>query len=287
VFPTGFARADFPRDAQTDFVRLRRLNGPRCSPENIMPVAARFAVACLFVLLLGACRETVYSGLAEGEINEMLVVLANNGVEARKEPEGKGLWSLTVDERLLARGIDLLAANGLPRAVYRSMGDIFKKESMVSTPTEERARLVYAISQELAGTVAAIDGVLNARVHLVLPETDTFGNKLSPAKASIFIKHRQDVDLSNHVNQIKRMVENSVQDLQYEHISVFLFPSASPPLPPLPEAFVLGIAVDPRNELPAWGAVALIGVLTPLGAFFAVRRLRRKRKAGQEENAQS
>jgi hypothetical protein len=81
------------------------------------------------------------------------------------------------------------------------------------------------------------------------------------------------------------MVENSVQDLQYEHISVFLFLSAPPPLPPAAEAFVLGIAVDPRNELPAWGAVALIGVLIPPGAFFALRRLRRGRKTGEEENA--
>ena len=163
------------------------------------------------------------------------------------------------------------------------MGDIFKKESMVSTPVEERARLVYAISQELAGTVAAIDGVLNSRVHLVLPETDTFGNKLSPAKASVFIKHRQDADLSTHVSQIKRLVENSVQDLQYEHISVFLFPSVPPPLPPAPEAFVLGIAVDQRNEFSAWAVVALVGILTPLGAFFAIRRVRQVRRADEKE----
>jgi type III secretion protein J len=253
------------------------------------PAAARrsrsfsLAVVCFCALLLGACRENVYSGLTEGEVNEMLVVLVTNGVEARKESEGKGLWSLSVDERHLARGIDLLAANGLPRAVYHSMGDIFKKESMVSTPTEERARLVYAISQELAGTVAAIDGVLNSRVHLVLPEMDSFGNKIFPAKASIFIKHRQDADLSNHVNQIKRLVENSVQDLQYEYISVFLFPSVPPPLPPAPEAFVLGIAVDPGNEFSAWAAVALVGILAPLGAFFAIRRLRRRRKTDEKE----
>jgi hypothetical protein len=64
---------------------------------------------------------------------------------------------------------------------------------------------------------------------------------------------------------------------------VFLFPSVPPPLPPAPEAFVLGIAVDPRNEFSAWAAVAFVGLLAPLGAFFAIRRVRRGRRADEKE----
>lgn len=240
---------------------------------------ARLLGVLVLVCLVSACQVTLYSGVTEHEANEMLVVLSNNGVRAAKESAGKGLWNLTVDERYLARSLDILSSNGLPRDVYQTMGDVFKKDGMVSTPTEEKARLVYAISQELAGTVAAIDGVLAARVHLVLPEMDNFGNKISPSTASVFIKHRSDVDLSAQVAPIKRLVENSVRDLKYESISVFLFSSAAtPPLPVAPEVTVLGFSVEPEYEVLAW-VIAVTVILAALGAAFGAAHVLRRRKA--------
>ena len=245
------------------------------SPCRLLRLAC---LACLLCLLC-ACKVTLYSGLTEQDANEMLVVLSNNGVVASKDSAGKGLWNLSVDERFLPRSLDILSANGLPRVAYQSMGEVFKKDSMVSTPTEERARLVHAISQELAGTIARIDGVLAARVHLVLPELDNFGNKISPSTASVFIKHRSDVDLTPQVSQIKRLVENSVRDLKYEAISVFLFASVLPPPAPVPpEANVLGFAVDPENLTRAWAvAAAALLALAGLVSFVAYRLLRQKK----------
>lgn len=247
---------------------------------------ARLAGLLVLVCLVSACQVTLYSGLSEHEANEMLAVLSTNGVRAAKTSAGKGLWDLSVDERLLPRSLDILAANGLPRDVYKTMGDVFKKDGMVSTPTEEKARLVYAISQELAGTVAAIDGVLAARVHLVLPEMDNFGNKISPSTASVFIKHRSDVDLSAQVTPIKRMVENSVRDLKYESISVFLFPSAATPPPPLaPEVTVLGFAVEPENEALAWfaAAAAILAALAAAGGAAYIFRRKQSRPSLTED----
>jgi type III secretion protein J len=241
----------------------------------------RFACLGLLLCLLCAGRVMLFSGLSEQDANEMLATLSNNGIAAVKDSAGKGLWSISVEERLLPRSLDILSANGLPRVAYQSMGDIFKKDSMISTPTEERARLIFAISQELAGTIAKIDGVLAARVHLVLPEHDNFGNKISPSTASVFIKHRSDADLAPQVSQIKRLVENSVRDLKYETISVFLFASVLPPPVPLPpEANVLGFSVDPNNQAKAWGAVVVgLSALAGIAAFAVLRFVRRKKEA--------
>jgi type III secretion protein J len=245
----------------------------------------RPALLLLLLLTLCSCKVTAYSDLSEQEVNEMLVALSNNGISAFKTSVGQGLWELSVEERYLPRGLDILNANGLPRTKFQSMGDVFKKESMVSTPLEEQARLVFALSQELAATVAAIDGVLDARVHLVLPELDNFGKKLSPSTAAVFVKHRSDMDLSTEVTQIKHLVSNSVRDLKYESISVYLFASiATPPSPVLPEASVFGISVDPSNETLARIAVfaALVALLAAL-AFGALRLLRRKNPAAREQ----
>jgi type III secretion protein J len=245
---------------------------------------ARLLGLLALLCLLCACKTTLYAGLSEVEVNEMLVVLSTNGITAHKRDAGKGLWNLSVEERLLPRSVDILSANGYPRDSYKTMGDVFKKDGMVSTPTEEKARLVYAITQELSGTIATLDGVLAARVHIVLPEVDNFGNKISQSTASVFIKHRADMDLSAQVSPIKRMVENSVRDLKYESISVFLFPSSSPPPLPLPpETTVLGITVEPDNEKMAWLLVAVLFLALAGGiGGGAWYFLKRKKKAAAE-----
>ncbi len=231
---------------------------------------------CLLVLccLLGACDTALYSGMTESEANEMVMVLGNSGISAGKKSGGKGTWDILVDENLMTRSLEVLAANGLPRATYSSMGDVFKKDSMVSTPTEEQARLVYAISQELAGTIAQIDGVLAARVHIVLPEMDSFGNKISPSKASVFIKHRADTDISSQTGAVRRLVENSVRDLKPESVSVFLFPSSlQQPIRLAPQAFVLGISVPPAYAGLIWiGVILTFAAVLSGGAFFVLRR---------------
>lgn len=240
----------------------------------------RFALAAVLLLLLGACDVTLYSDLAEQDANEIVAALSTNGIKASKNSAGKGLWYVTVDEALLPQSLDVLAASGLPRTVYKNMGDIFKKDSMVSTPTEEQARLVYAISQELAGTIAALDGVLAARVHLVLPELDNFGNKISPSTASVFIKHAADTDLGPQVAQIKRLIENSVRDLKYESISVFLFAStAPPPLPVPPKSSVLGFSVDPENEGRVWLLLGLALLALAGGGTYAARYVVARKKS--------
>ncbi|MDL2290707.1 type III secretion inner membrane ring lipoprotein SctJ [Desulfovibrio sp. OttesenSCG-928-F20] len=239
-----------------------------------------FILAAAMLLLISACDVNLYSDLVEQDANEMVAALSTNGIKAAKHSAGKGLWYVTVDEALLPQSLDVLAASGLPRAVYQDMGGVFKKDSMVSTPTEEQARLVYAISQELAGTIATLDGVLAARVHLVLPELDNFGNKISPSTASVFIKHAADADLTPQVTQIKRLVENSVRDLKYESISVFLFAStAPPPLPVPPRVNVLGFSVEPENEGRAWLLAGLAFLVLALGGAYGARRVMARKKS--------
>ncbi len=260
---------------------MKRIPAPGAGTPAARSRGAAWRVLCLLVLccMLSACDMALYSGLTEQEANEMIMVLGNSGISAGKKAGGKGTWDVMVEENLMTRSLEVLAANGLPRAVYSSMGEVFKKDSMVSTPTEEQARLVYAISQELAGTIAQIDGVLAARVHIVLPEMDSFGKKISPSKASVFIKHRADTDISSQVGSVRRLVENSVRDLKPESVSVFLFPSTlQQPIRLAPRAYVLGISVPPAYAGAIWlGVIVAFAAVLAGGALFALRR----RKARQ------
>lgn len=119
---------------------------------------------------------------------------------------------------------------------------------------EERARLNYAKAQELSGTLSEIDGVLVARVHVVLPEErDGLGKKSSPASASVFIKHAADVQLDAYVPQVKQLVNNGIEGLSYDRISVVLVPSQDVrqvPLAPRYETFLsIQVAEASRSRL--------------------------------------
>jgi type III secretion protein J len=224
-------------------------------------------LAALLFLFLGGCKMPLYSNLQEKDANEMLALLLDNGLDADKEPGEKDSWNLLVEKADLAVGMDLLKARALPRTAYDSLGQVFRKDGIISTPLEERARLMYALSQELGGTIAAIDGVLEARVHLVLPEQEKAGDAPSPSSASVFIRHRADVDMRDQVREIKKLVENSVRGLKYESITAVLFPV--PLEPPVPRPKTPG----PGLAWPALLAAGGLGLaLGTGGALFFYRR---------------
>jgi type III secretion protein J len=184
---------------------------------------------CVLLLAIGlsACGGIdLYSNLSEQDANEILGELARAGIPATKDsPDGK-LWTVKVSQTDLPRSLERLKAAALPREKKASMGDLFQKGNLVSTPSEERARYVYAISEELSRTLSQIDGVVTARVHVVLPVNDPLALKVQPSSASVFIKHRANVDLQRLTPSIKNLVLKSIEGLTYENVSVSFFPAA-------------------------------------------------------------
>jgi type III secretion protein J len=180
-------------------------------------------VSCL---LLGACgdKESLYADLDEEQANEMLAVLVRAGVDATKSRADKH-WSIEVGRSELPRAMAVLKAEGYPRDSYDSLGNVFRKEGFVSTPLEERARLLYALSQELSRTLSDIDGVIVARVHLAIPERSPLSDMTPPSSASVFIKYKPGAQVVNKTSQIKALIVNSVEGLPYENVTVTFFAS--------------------------------------------------------------
>ena len=103
------------------------------------------------------------------------------------------------------------ARQGLPRERFDGMGQIFRKEGLVSSPLEERARYIYALSQELANTLSQMDGVITARVHVVLPERGGVGEEATPSTAAVFIKTQPGYALDALLPQIRRLVIHAIR----------------------------------------------------------------------------
>lgn len=172
---------------------------------------SRVLLAALLMLLLAGCGERVelHSQLSEQDANEVIAELADKRIRSVKRPDKEGV-SVLVDPDDMTRAVRALDAAGLPRRSRSSLGDIFRKEGVISTPLEERARYIYALSQELEATLSQIDGVIVARVHVVLPERVAPGEPVQPASASVFIKHTSDLDPDSARPRVRRMVASGI-----------------------------------------------------------------------------
>ena len=187
------------------------------------------ALVGLSLLLAGCSRADLYSKLSEGQANDMIAVLQSAGISANKQDNGEAGWSVSTGQGDLARAIAVLHAQGYPREDFASLGTVFKKEGFVSSPTEERARLNYGMSQELAHTLSDIDGVVQARVHLALPQNEPLSDQKQPASASVFIKYRPGTNIDAQIGKIKALIVNSVEGLSYDNVSVETFAAEPPP----------------------------------------------------------
>ncbi|WP_338664491.1 type III secretion inner membrane ring lipoprotein SctJ [Pararoseomonas sp. SCSIO 73927] len=242
------------------------------------------------LLLLAACKVELNRNLSEREANEIVAVLLRAGVPAERgtaaAAAGAGagaarMSSVLIPESRFADAVEILRSAGLPRQQFSSMGEVFRGEGLVASPTEERARYVWALGQELSRTVSEIDGVLSARVHLVLPENDPLRRETTPSSASVFIRHAPEAAVAGLVPQIKELVANALPGLAYDRVAVTLVPATAPAaregtMQPAAVEQVFGIWVHSDSAgvlrlLIGGGAVLLLLLLGGLG-WLAFRR---------------
>jgi len=181
-------------------------------------------------LLLTGCKEeaTLHSQLDERQANLVMAALLGAGINCRKTAGEENRWNVLIDSKDFAAAVNLLESRGLPGRDYQGISEVFKKSGMVSSPSEERIRFMDALAQDLSRTIASIDGVVDARVHVVLPENDPFAKNALPSSAAVAIRSRWNADIEDLIPSIKSLVKNAIEGLQYEKITVTVFKDTPP-----------------------------------------------------------
>lgn len=204
-------------------------------------------------LLAGCGGAPLYSALDEQQANEVEAALLRAGLSADKRAAPKGeAWAVYVPKQQVPQAMQVLAALGLPRAPQTSLGAVFEKKGFVSSPLEERARYLHALSEELSHTLMQLDGVVSARVHVALPERDVLGEATDSASASVVIVHSPDAALSERETDIKAIVTDGIEGLEdVNRVTVKFFTRAAAPSPAPSSPISAGLAGS-------WGAGAAV-----------------------------
>lgn len=208
-------------------------------------------------LIISGCREELYSSLSEEDANEAVLTLLRRGVDAEKVSAGKSGFTVTVEKDEMLRALEIMKESSLPKSEFASLGSVFKGEGMISSQTEEKSRLAYAISQELSDTLSRIDGVLDARVHVVLSQHDQATGLITEPSAAVFIRHVPHSAVTDMIAGLKETAARAVPGLSVDRVSVVTEEAVPVVLPPK-------IKISEWYEKPLYAASAVAGIITAL-----------------------
>ena len=187
----------------------------------------------LAALALAGCVVPVQHGLDENGANEVVSALEQAGIGAQKEQEeapGATTQSFVVKVARddAGRALELLRSLGLPRSQRSGLAEMYNQPSLVPSATEEKARFLEALGNDIERTLETVEGVASARVHIAPAEADPLSADAKPripAQASVLIKTRGTATLSLKEADIQRLVSGGVQGLAPAAVAVVMTPA--------------------------------------------------------------
>ncbi len=232
------------------------------------------AIVPIALALLVGCQQKIQHGLDEQQANEIQTLLQEAGIDAHKNAEGgrDAKWSVAVPADSAAAAVKLLSDHDLPRRAPEGFGEVFGKGSVVPTAVEEGALYVHALSGEIERTLGTLEGVVHARVHLVVGvanQATAFRPPVKP-RASVLLKIRagKSEALLARREELQALVAGSVENLDPSAVAVMV--SEMAPARPL----AAPAQPDLRPLLAAAaGLIALLAIALTFAALHA-RKLR-------------
>lgn len=173
-------------------------------------------------IFLSGCKTELYSGLSENEANQMIAVLAHEGINASKRTGSDGSLSLLVKEDDFVVSVEMLKHNGYPRRQQKNVDDLFPSGQLVSSPMQEQTKIDFLKEQSLEKMLSSVNGVISANVSIASALHDESGRQVTPPSAAVFIKYADSVDLPVLQNQLRSLVNRSVPGVSWDNISLVL-----------------------------------------------------------------
>ena len=181
----------------------------------------------------------------------------------------------------------------MPHDRRRGFAETYGQPSLIPTPSEERARYVDALAGEIERTLESADGVVSARVHLVLEESDPLAVDAKPrstARAAVLLKARPGTAPFSD-RDVQKLVAGSVAGLEPAAVSVVMTPAADPAGAAAASLTALGpLRISPGTRPLLLGAIvaglAVLALLATLLLLTARRIAALERAAGGKVSPQ-
>lgn len=190
----------------------------------------RAAALSLLALALAGCSVPVAGGLDETQANRVVVALDRAGVVAEKDadPAAEGRFRVSVERDEAARAIVALRDEELPAPTAPGLLDSMGKGALIPSQLTEHAQYASGLAGELERTLSTVEGVLTARVHLSLPESDPLREgPRAKATAAVLLKYRG-ANPPIDALEVKRLIAGAAPGLAPDDVAVVLVSRPAP-----------------------------------------------------------
>jgi flagellar M-ring protein FliF len=163
-------------------------------------------------------ERVLFSNLTERDAAQVVAALDASQIPYSYE-SGSGVVTVAADQVHSARL--MLAAEGLPRGAGVGLEMLHETDGMTNSQFMESARYQRSLEIELQRTIASINSISGARVHLAIPRQTVFVRQRTPASASVLLEMHQGRRLEpGQVEAIINLVASSVPDMERSQITV-------------------------------------------------------------------
>jgi type III secretory pathway lipoprotein EscJ len=254
--------------------------------------------------MIGAgCQEELLHDLPELEANKVMMNLHKTGIEAKKEKQANGSWTVVVASSDAIRAMKELSNR---RLLSKAPQIKTSANSMFQSRDEQKQLLEKMLGHEIEYTLLALPGVLDARVHLNMPFRDplavSFAKVESSGSASVLLivdkgVHFSETDIQSLVSGASGILPEKVMLLHSEVIPSYTGEDSLLAISD-PQLTVSPVLVNADMEHHATSASSmdsplltdrLIRILTFVGLLvfsygsISLRRLLRRRRAIRAE----
>jgi len=239
-------------------------------PKNIL-----FFLA-VAILLAGCNARKVQTVKIEAEANQIIDVLGENGIRARKNEIGEGerkTFEILIngDEETVSAAIQLMEDHCLGRP------DPPEPEggAVITSIEVEKAREQRRMKMNIESQLRELPGVTCVNVNFVPPQDRSLAINPYPSTASVLVNYKtQSFPVSK--DEIASLVARSVPALQPENVSVVI---TAKPLRPLPDN---KIAYN-FTRIALVSGIGLATILAFVGVVFVLRKKRKNQPDEAEE----
>jgi len=162
--------------------------------------------------------KPLFGSLSGSDANQAIATLEANGFDYRLDNR-TGMLAVSSDQVQRARL--MLASEGLPNGTGRGFDSLYQEQEIGVSSFMERARFHRSLEQELSQTIAALDGVRGARVHLAIARQSAFLRKQDTPAASVVLHLYAGQKLSNQqLAGVVNLVSSSVPSLTPDAVAV-------------------------------------------------------------------
>lgn len=192
---------------------------------SLVQRALLIVITLTFVIVAGVLvhwarkpdMRVLYSSLDTVEAARITEKISDKDIEYKLGSGGTTIY--VPREHVTQLRLDM-AKEGLPEGGLKGY-KIFEDQKIGISPSVQNINLKRALQEELARSIQMIDGILQARIHLVTSKSNLFSSTATDTTASVILRLKPGYRLSGgNIAAITHLVAGSVEGLKSEKVTI-------------------------------------------------------------------